>query len=103
VSLVAALLLPTTAAASSTPPPPTDVPTTTELVVDEPNPFLPEERDLTVCVGTLERPGCGSEARGGWHQNLVAIAMVGGLLLVFGRIAWGIRRNQRRASTGPTT
>jgi hypothetical protein len=28
--------------------------------------------------------------------------MVGGLLLVFGRIAWGIRRNQRRASSGTT-
>ena len=73
------------------------------MAVDEPNPFLPENRDLTDCIGTLQRPGCGSEARGGWHQNFVAIAMVGGLLIVFGRIAWGIRRSQRRTPTDPTT
>ena len=58
------------------------------------NPFLPEEQDLTTCVGMLQRPGCGSEARGGWHQNLVAIAMIGGLIIVFGRVAWGVRRNR---------
>jgi hypothetical protein len=26
----------------------------------------------------------------------VAIAMVGGLLIVFGRVAWGVARSQRR-------
>ena len=45
----------------------------------------------------LQRPGCGSEARGGWHQNLVAIVMVAGLLIVFGRVAWGVRRGQKNA------
>jgi hypothetical protein len=80
------------------------VPTTApgdDIVIDEANPFLPEDRDLTQCVGTLERPGCGSEARGGWHQNAVAIAMVAGLLIVFGRIAWGVRRSQRTAGSIP--
>lgn len=70
-------------------------PTTTALVVDEANPFLPEDRDITDCVGTMQRPGCGSEARGGWRQQLVAIVMVGGLLIVFGRVAWGVRRSQK--------
>ena len=78
--------------------PPTTVPTD-EIVVDEANPFLPETRDLTDCVGTLERPGCGSEARGGWRQNAVAVVMIAGLVLVFGRIAWGIRRGQKNAAT----
>ena len=101
VSLVVALVAPSTASASgvspTTAPPPSDPsPTTTEVVVDEANPFLPEDRDLTPCVGTLERPGCGSTARGGWHQNLVAIAMIGGLLIVFGRVAWGVRRSQNQ-------
>ena len=73
-------------------------PTTTELVIDEANPFLPEDSNLTDCVGTLQRPGCGSAARGGWHQELVAIAMVGGLLVVFGRVAWGVRRSQKNAT-----
>ncbi len=69
-----------------------------EIVIDEANPFLPENRDLTDCVGMLQRPGCGSQARGGWHQDLVAIAMVGGLLVVFGRVAWAVRRSQKNAA-----
>jgi hypothetical protein len=72
------------------------VPPSDEVVVDEANPFLPDDRDLTDCVGMLQRPGCGSDARGGWHQNAVAIVMIAGLLLVFGRIAWSVRRSQQR-------
>jgi hypothetical protein len=72
-------------------------PVTTEAPVVTANPFLPEEADLTSCIGTLQRPGCGSEERGGWHQYLVAIAMVGGLLIVFGRVAWGVARNRRNS------
>lgn len=71
------------------------VPTDT-VPTDTANPFLPEERDLTDCLGLLQRPGCGSEARGGLGQTLVAIAMVGGLVLIFGRVAWGVRRNRAR-------
>ena len=75
----------------------TTVPTPTDdITVDTANPFLPENQDLTACVGTLQRPGCGSAERGGWHQNLVAVAMIGGLLIVFGRVAWGVRRNRGR-------
>jgi hypothetical protein len=80
-----------TAFAASTVPTPTD-----DITVDTANPFLPENQDLTSCVGTLQRPGCGSSERGGWHQNLVAVAMIGGLLIVFGRVAWGVRRNRGR-------
>jgi hypothetical protein len=79
-------------------PTPTTVPITVpdDVTIDTANPFLPDDVDLSLCVGTLPRPGCGSEERGGWHQNLVAIAMVAGLLVVFGRVAWGVRRSQRR-------
>jgi hypothetical protein len=79
-------------------PSPTTVPAPVpdDVTIDTANPFLPEDVDLSLCVGTLPRPGCGSEERGGWHQNLVAIAMVAGLLIVFGRVAWGVRRNRRR-------
>jgi hypothetical protein len=99
------------AAAPATPPaePGSTEPATTantvptdEIVIDEANPFLPETRDLTDCVGMLQRPGCGSEARGGWHQDLVAIAMVGGLLIVFGRVAWAVRRSQKNAAASAT-
>ncbi len=73
------------------PPPSIDVP------VDTANPFIPEDRDLTECIGMLQRPGCGSEARGGWHQNAVAIAMIGGLVVIFGRVAYGVRKNRRNS------
>ncbi len=86
------------AAHATAPPDEPAAPPTTEVVIDEGNPFLPETQDLTACVGMLERPGCGSEARGGWHQNAVAIVMVSGLLIVFGRVAWGVRRSQKNAA-----
>ncbi len=116
LALVVGLLFPQVAQATAPPVEPaaqatipTDDPTpdpavdpTDELVVDEANPFLPENRDLTECIGMLQRPGCGSEARGGWHQNAVAIVMVAGLLVVFGRIAWGVRRSQKQmAASAP--
>ena len=70
-------------------------PVATDIPVDTANPFLPESADLTSCIGTLQRPGCGSRERGGWHQDLVAVAMIGGLLIIFGRVAWGVARNRR--------
>ena len=95
LALVVGLLAPQPAAATTPEP---VAPATTELIVDEANPFLPEERNVTDCIGMLQRPGCGSESRGGWHQNAVAIVMVTGLLIVFGRVAWGVRRSQKNAS-----
>ena len=100
LALTVGLLAPQPAAATAPPPEPT-APPTTELVVDEANPFLPAERNLTDCVGMLQRPGCGSESRGGWHQNIVAVVMIAGLLLVFGRVAWGVRKGQKNAAASP--
>jgi hypothetical protein len=98
LALVVGLLAPQAAFATAAPDPEPTVPPTTEFVVEEANPFLPEERNLTECVGMLQRPGCGSESRGGWHQNAVAIVMISGLLIVFGRVAWGVRRSQKNAA-----
>ena len=109
LTLGAATLAPATvgAAPDEPAPAPTTVPVTVpdEVTIDTANPFLPDDVDLSLCVGTLPRPGCGSEERGGWHQNLVAIAMVVGLLIVFGRVAWGVLRGQRRSDPDarPTT
>lgn len=89
VTAVAVLASPGSATAA-------DDPVGTDVSTEEANPFLPDERDLTDCVGLVERPGCGNESRGGLHQALVAVAMVGGLLIVFGRIAWSVRRGQQR-------
>ena len=78
------------AAASAAAPEPTSPPVTA-------NPFIPEDRSLSECVGALPRPGCGSEERGGWHQYLVFVALVGGLSVVGWRIVAGVRRGQRPA------
>lgn len=59
------------------------------------NEFLPENRDLTDCIGALQRPGCGSEARGGWRQTLVFVVMGAAMVFVFTRVAIGVRRNRR--------
>ncbi len=59
------------------------------------NDFIPENQDLTTCIGVLERPGCGSESRGGWHQKFVLIALVGGLAVIFGNVVRGVRKRDR--------
>jgi hypothetical protein len=59
------------------------------------NDFIPEERDLTSCIGVLERPGCGSESRGGWRQTMILVAIFGGLVVVFGNVARGVRKNRQ--------
>ena len=59
------------------------------------NEFIPENRDLSECIGALQRPGCGSEARGGWRQTLVFVVMGAAMVFVFSRIAIGVRRNRR--------
>jgi hypothetical protein len=90
---------------------PEDVESTIALAFDEPAPaaatpdstrppisandFIPDDRDLTSCIGVLERPGCGSENRGGWRQTLVFGAMFLGLVLVFGNVVRGVRKRKR--------
>jgi len=56
------------------------------------NDFFPADRPFTDCVGLVERPGCGSEARGGFEQGILGGALV--LALVF--IGWRIVRAARR-------
>jgi hypothetical protein len=61
--------------------------------------FMPEDRGLGDCVGLVERPGCGSGARGGWRQGLI----LGAVVLAFAFIAWRIVRASRRARGAPAT
>lgn len=61
------------------------------------NEFLPEERGLGECISAVQRPGCGSEARGGWRQGLVLLAIIGGLSIIAWRVVAGSRRARREA------
>jgi len=59
------------------------------VVVD--NDFMPQEANLSDCLGSLPRPGCGSDARGGWRQYLTMGVLSLGLAFVGWRIARGVR------------
>ena len=79
--------LATTSAAPPVTPPPVTV-----------NEFLPEDRALGECISAVPKPGCGSEARGGWHQTLVLVAILVGLALIIWRVTAGARK--ARAEVG---
>jgi len=74
--------------------PGSDVPATT--VLD--NPFIPENANIGDCVSALPRPECGSEARGGWHQAFVFIALVAGMALIGLRLVLAVRRRDHARS-----
>jgi hypothetical protein len=84
---IAVMMLPLTAGAVTNSEPPVD----TRPVVTA-NDFLPVERSLSECLSVLPKPGCGSEARGGWSQTAVFLALIGGLGVIGARIVIGIRR-----------
>lgn len=68
------------------------------------NEFLPEDRNLGDCISAIPKPGCGSEARGGWHQTLVFLAILFGLAVIVWRIVASARKakaaQDRRVGTG---
>ncbi len=74
--------------ASATAPEPSPEPPVTA------NEFLPEDRDLSDCVGLVEKPGCGSEERGGALLNVVFVLVMAGMGFIFWRIIIGVRRNR---------
>ena len=61
---------------------------------DTVNEFLPDERNLSDCVGVLEKPGCGSKERGGMMMNVVFLVVIGGMSFIFWRIIVGVRKNR---------
>lgn len=59
------------------------------------NDLLPENNDVTNCIGTVERAGCGSRARADGHTYLVFLALTAGLGFIGWRIARGVRARDR--------
>jgi hypothetical protein len=59
------------------------------------NDFIPEDRDLSECISSLPKPGCGSDARGGWRQGVVLALVLGGMLAIGVRVAVAVRRRDR--------
>jgi hypothetical protein len=62
------------------------------------NDFVPEERDLSDCISAIPKPGCGSDAKGGWRQMLVLGLVVTGLGFIGWRVVAGARKNLARSA-----
>jgi hypothetical protein len=67
------------------------------------NEFLPQERSLGECISALPKPGCGSEARGGWRQTVVLLVVLAGLAFIAWRIVRAARRARVSRTPDPTT
>ena len=63
------------------------------------NVFLPEG-NLSDCVGALERPNCGSAAKGTKGTYMVFAVLILGLAFIFWRIAKGVKARDA-AVNGP--
>jgi hypothetical protein len=83
-------LVPATAATVE-PSPPAEAPAPTTTIE---NVFLPDDTtvNVTECISSVQRPGCGSRERGGWRQGLVFGVIVVGLIAIGARLVIGIRR-----------
>ncbi len=64
----------------------------TQTVAISDNDFVPEDQNLGDCISAVPRPGCGSEAQGGWRQGLVFGALLIGLAFIVWRIVVGARK-----------
>jgi hypothetical protein len=69
---------------------------TTTVTVNE---FLPTDRDLSECISALPKPGCGSDARGGWRQTAVFGIVIAGLAFIGWRVVVGARRRPGEPAT----
>lgn len=84
---------------------PEPTPTVEDTPPDTVTDFYPEQNDLSDCVGLVERPGCGSDARGGWRQTAVFGVVLLGVSIIIWRITVGVRRNLNSGpppTDGPT-
>ena len=85
----------TTAHADDTPqlaaPAGAEAPIDTSTVTTEGNVYVPEDENVSSCVGTLERPDCGSKSKGGWRMYLTFAVLMAGMGFIGWRIARGIR------------
>ena len=81
----------------------------------ENNVFVPEDANVSSCVGTLERADCGSKSKGGWRMYLTFAVLMSGMGFIGWRIARSIRQRDavlnagtedgtpRKPAPGPTT
>ena len=64
------------------------------------NDFMILERDVTSCISSIPKPGCGREPtsssdRGGWQQLLLFFIMILGMAFIFYRVYRSVRTRDR--------
>ena len=59
------------------------------------NDLLPENNDINNCIGTAERPNCGSKSRADGHTYLVFLALAAGMSFIGWRIARGVKARDK--------
>lgn len=80
--------------ASATAPPSTEAPIAT-------NDLLPQNNDVTNCIGTVESANCGSKARADGHTYLVFLALTLGLAFIGWRISRGVKARDATHEPAP--
>lgn len=66
------------------------------------NEFLPERENITDCVGTVERPDCGSKIKGGWQMYLTFAVLIAGMSFIGWRVTKGVRARDNAINTADT-
>lgn len=56
------------------------------------NDFLPERENMSDCFGGVERPNCGSKAKGGWRQGLTFGVIAAGMAVIGWRLVVSVRK-----------
>jgi hypothetical protein len=79
---------------AATAPPTTEAPVVT-------NDLLPQNNDVSNCVGTVESANCGSKARADGHTYLVFLALTLGLAFIGWRIARGVKARDAAHDPAP--
>ncbi|MEQ1872674.1 MAG: hypothetical protein ABL953_03015 [Ilumatobacteraceae bacterium] len=63
---------------------------TTETPTTE-NDFLPQRENVSDCIGAVERPDCGSNAKGGWQMYLTFGVLIAGMSFIGWRVVRSVR------------
>ncbi len=72
----------------------------TPPVGSEDNVFTPEDANVSSCVGTMERPDCGSKSKGGWRMYLTFAFLMSGMGFIGWRIARSIKARDAVINAG---
>ncbi len=55
------------------------------------NPYLPVRENVSDCFGAVERPDCGSKAKGGWQMYLTFAVLIAGMSFIGWRVVRGVK------------